>query len=348
MNDERIVLCCDNADAQQVDLQHKAAQFLAMRVGKDTAQAYTAGVNAYLRFTVAFGYQTLPASDQVLALFLAFQSQSCNSDSLSNYLSHIRDLHLRSGYPWKPVKDRWLISSTLKGIARMKGKQKKKKMAITVDMLRRMAVVINDDSFAAVCGIPPTNVRTVWSAILIGFFGMLRKQNICSKAVMTFDPKKSLIRGDLKWIPSTEALWFRARFSKTNLFGEKEHVIPLQYNGGPLCPVLAFFRHLEDTPGGIDNGPAFLMSKRGQLSPLSHAEFVSILKKLLEFIGENPRLFAGHSLRRGGATLGFKLGAPTCQIMTQGDWMSMAVLGYNDPAIEFVQCLPRMFADATR
>ena len=343
-----MLVCCVNADAQHIELQLKAAQFVAMRVGNDTAQSYTVGVNAYLRFTIAFGHQTLPASDQVLALFMAFQSQSCNSDTLSNYLSHIRDLHLISGFQWKPVKDRWLISSTLKGIARMTGKQKKKKMAITVDMLKRMASVVMDNSFAAAHNIPTTNVRTAWSATLIGFFGMLRKQNICSKAVMTFDPKKSLIRGDLKWISSTAALWFRARFSKTNLFGQKDHIIPLQYNGGLLCPVLAFFRHLEDTPDGGEEGPAFLMSKRGRLSPLAHTEFVSILKKLLEFVGENPRLFAGHSLRRGGATLGFKLGAPTCQIMTQGDWMSMAVLGYNDPEIEFLQCLPRMFANATR
>ena len=102
---------------------------------------------------------------------------------------------------------------------------------------------------------------------------MLRKQNICSKSMKNFDPKKSLIRGDLKWLPDTDALWFRARFSKTNLFGEREHVIPLQYNGGPLCPVTAFFQHLEATRGGDDMGPAFIMIKRGCYAALGHTEF---------------------------------------------------------------------------
>ncbi len=117
------------ADTQLIELQNKAAEFLALRLGEGSTQAYKAGVNAYLRFTVAFNFQALPASDRVLALFLTLQSQSRVPDTLSGYLTHIRDLHLRSGLSWIPVKERWRVSSTLKGITRMKGKQKKQKMA---------------------------------------------------------------------------------------------------------------------------------------------------------------------------------------------------------------------------
>ena len=76
-------------------------------------------------------------------------------------------------------------------------------MAITVEMLRKMAVVVANNAFAEASAISQTHVRTVWSAILVGFFGMLRTQIICSKSAKNFDPKTSLIRGDLKWIPNT-------------------------------------------------------------------------------------------------------------------------------------------------
>jgi hypothetical protein len=236
----------------------------------------------------------------------------------------------------------------MKGIQRAFGKQKKKKLAITTDMLYRMAGVVHSDEFANRTGINAQHVRAVWAAILVGFFGMLRKQNLCSKTVRKFDAKISLIRGDLQWIINTDALWLRARFSKTNQFGTKEHIIPLQHTGGPLCPVMAYLKHVSETTAGQDLGPAFLINKNGRTIPLSHDTFVDMLKQLLAFVGEDPTQFAGHSLRRGGATLGFQLGAPAYQIMAQGDWLSMAVLGYNDHQVEFLQCLPRLMAEATR
>ena len=61
----------------------------------------------------------------------------------------------------------------------------------------------------------------------------------------------------------------------------------------------------------------------------------------LELVGEEPYRFAGRSLRIGGATLAFAIGAPATDIMLLGDWVSEAVFGYNQPDTDLLQSLPR-------
>ena len=46
----------------------------------------------------------------------------------------------------------------------------------------------------------------------------------------------------------------------------------------------------------------------GNRTALPHAFVVKTLKEMLGAVGETPEMFAGHSLRRGGATLAFALG----------------------------------------
>jgi len=45
-------------------------------------------------------------------------------------------------------------------------------------------------------------------------------------------------------------------------------------------------------------------------------------------------------------TLVFRLGASTIQVMALGDWASLAVLGYNETEVDFLQSLPRQMADS--
>ena len=51
---------------------------------------------------------------------------------------------------------------------------------------------------------------------------------------------------------------------------------------------------------------------------LSHTFLVKVLKQLLQPIGESPELFTGHSLRRGGATMGFAVSAQTSHVLVLG------------------------------
>ena len=331
---------------QREALDRHTSEMVALGIAEQTAKRYGTGARAFVRFATFYQYTpVMPATDMALATFVSFQSQSCTHDTLWNYMAHIRDMHLRSGLAFKPIAERWLVKSALTGICRAFGTQKNKKMAITVKMLLRMRSAI-DNGFATKYNHTDGAVRCVWAAILIGFFGMLRKDNIASGKARTFDLNHCLIRGDLVFVPQTQALWLRCRFGKTNQFRERMHIVPLQHSGGKLCPVTAYNAHVMDFPSGSILQPAFMCDVKGRRTALSHTFLVKVLKQLLTDAGESPELFSGHSLRRGGATLAFAMGVHASYVMVLGDWASLAVLGYNDAQTDFLQCLPQWMAQA--
>ena len=56
--------------------------------------------------------------------------------------------------------------------------------------------------------------------------------------------------------------------------------------------------------------------------------FVSFLRTHLAWLGFDPKLFAGHSFRRGGASFAYQSGVPTRLIKALGDWCSDTILIY--------------------
>ena len=92
--------------------------------------------------------------------------------------------------------------------------------------------------------------------------------------------------------------------------------MPLPHTGGPLCPDTAYNNHVADYPDMTSDDlpqPAFMYDVKGKRVALSHS---------------------------------FLLGAATQQVMALGDWVSLAVLGYNETEAEFPQALPRRMASA--
>ena len=60
----------------------------------------------------------------------------------------------------------------------------------------------------------------------------------------------------------------------------------------------------------------------------SYNHFVSKLRDLLTGIGLNPKSYAGHSFRRGGASFAYLSGVPVELIKALGDWRSDTILIY--------------------
>ena len=61
-------------------------------------------------------------------------------------------------------------------------------------------------------------------------------------------------------------------------------------------------------------------------------------------IGIDHTLYAGHSFRRGGATLGFSLTSRHTLIQALGDWASSAFLAYDEHSDEARLELPTLMA----
>ena len=192
------------------------------------------------------------------------------------------------------------------------------------------------------------NALAMWAAVLVGFFGMLRKDNLTQGKVNAVNPLHGLRRGDICFSTSGTGVriaWLRVRMAKNNPFGERTHLVPLVANGTMLCPVAALFQHISDFPAAPES-PVFMCSPAGgrQPVPLSHTAFVSNLKQTLSAAGLDPSRFAGHSLRRGGATLAFGLQCPVQLIQLQGDWLSDCVYRYHEVSSASRLVLPTAMA----
>ena len=74
--------------------------------------------------------------------------------------------------------------------------------------------------------------------------------------------------------------------------------------------------------------PAFSFLEKGKIKCVSHKSFTTYLKQLLSKIGLNPDDWSGHSFRRSGASLLYRLGFDPLTIQACGDWSSDTFLRY--------------------
>ena len=70
-------------------------------------------------------------------MYPAYLAQRLKSSSIRQYLNIVRITHLEAGLV-NQLKDNWYISSTLKGVDRVKGKAVSRKSPITPDILFRI------------------------------------------------------------------------------------------------------------------------------------------------------------------------------------------------------------------
>lgn len=116
--------------------------------------------------------------------------------------------------------------------------------------------------------------------------------------------------------------------------------------GHPLCPVQAYERHILEFPV-THTSPAFLHSRNGHVTPITHSAFTDKLRKVLSHAGFPANKFSGHSFCCGGATYTFRCGAPVEIISLQGDWSSDTVLLYIAQPLERRLSLVKLIAQNT-
>ena len=155
---------------------------------------------------------------------------------------------------------------------------------------------------------------------------MFRKPSIAPKSLRSFDPKVGLSRG--KAVVYNNVVLVYQNHSKTNQFMASNRVVPLV--SGNICaldPVLHYAKLVNENPTP-DESPAFSFYENGSFKCVTHQSFTNYLKTLLRRIGVNPDDWSGHSFRRGGASLLYRLGCDPITIQACGDWSSDTFLRY--------------------
>lgn len=252
---------------------------------------------------------------------MAVLSQCLKFQSIKQYLNIVRLLHLEAGIP-NPLLDNWYIRSVLTGVKRVLGDSTSPKLPITPEILKAIRTKLNLQS-------PFDSI--FWSATLTGFFAFLRKSNLFYPAG-GFDKNKHLLRSDFSLCNT--GMVIKIKWSKTIQFSQRffQVVIP-RIPGNPLCPVAAIQDAFCLAPN-LPDDPAFSWRVGTSRTCMTYSKYISALRGHLGSCGFSPSAYAGHSLRRGGASWAFRCGVPGELIKQQGDWKSEAYHRYLELPLE--------------
>ena len=322
----RFVLCaCVYEDEVVMYLRKRVSFGLKATLAERTNVQYSSSANQFLLFGlwVCGSGDFLPASDDLLCLWLVWQARTVDPRNLSGYLSAVRNWHLSRGLPWVEVRDRYKVGWLLRGLRRVFSSPLKRKLPITPELLVRMRLC---DGIAW----EDPRMVVVWAAMLVAFFTMSRKDNVSVEKVDAFNARSHLTRADVRLLPGVVRCEFRR--SKVIQFGSRVHVaVVLAAPGRTLDTWSAVQAAFALSPRARATDPAFLLPSGRGFVPLTHYVFVSSLKHCLRRIGVDPGLYSGHSFRRGGATFAHRLGVDPMLIKRMGDWSSDAYMGYINP-----------------
>lgn len=268
----------------------------------------------------------------VLCRYAAYLARRLAVSSIRQYLNIIRLLHLEGGFP-NPLSNNWVLTSILKGIARLKGTSVSRKLPITPVLLLGIRDQLNFSK--------PVDI-VFWAICLLLFFGLLRKSNVLPLSAKKFDPSHHVRRRD--FVPFSWGLGLEIRWSKTIQTKEKVLVIPLPIlPRHPLCPVKAILSAFMVMPG-LPEGPAFPSSPLNPFQPVTAMQFTTRLARLLSPLVPDIGVYSTHSFRRGGASWALQCGIPSDLIKLLGDWKSDAYRKYLHPSMPLRLETARCFA----
>lgn len=279
-----------------------------------TFRNYEVQWSRFTQFCDEYGLQGMPADELTVCLYAQYLANDFASPhSVKNYVNGVRVRHLLGGKSVEPFKS-FDLAITFRGISRTKLHSVKQAAPVTVPLLFAMSALVDRSNAEDV---------VVWAAILIAFFGMLRKSNLVPDSAGSFDDKKQLCRNDVSF--SKEGIVLDIKWSKTLQFAQKILPVPiLAVPGSLVCPVKAY-RNMCKLVRGSGEQPAFMLPNK---QPLTYRVFQFRFRQWVHGAGWDAQLFSTHSLRRGGATLAFNAKVPGEMIKLQGDWASDAYLQY--------------------
>lgn len=291
-------------------------------------------------FCIYFKFRLLPASVECLCLYAQFLSRTLKAvDSIRNYLSGVGTLHTLCDIPYMG-KDNVELKLLLRGLARKKPHMPRQAAPLSPNILVRLLQFLDLDTYLD-C--------TMWSLLLLAFFTMSRKSNLVVTGSQKFNPEKQLCRSDVA--VGTNGLLVTFRWSKTNQFGGRTHVVPiLAIPGSALCPVKAYKDMLIKFPGEPNDPAFFLKGTAANIKkPVTYCLLQKFIKTGVAKLGLDPGAFSSHSLRRAGASWAFHSQVPSELIKSHGDWASMAYLRYLDFSLaERMQVAERMSEEVVK
>ena len=272
-------------------------------------------------FCVAFHETFLPASRDTLLGFIELMSRTVGFDHIQHILSSVKFLHDFTGHIY--AGDSFEFKVLLRGLKRKLSKSAKQALPITPEMLILMYQFVDINNPAELAH---------WTAFLFALRLLYRKSSIAPESLGSFNPITGLSRE--KAVLSNGVVLVFQNHSKTNQFMAATRTTPIvPGNILALDPVFHYSKLVSENIVPT-TCPAFSYLVNGAIKCVTHKSFSNHLKSLLFKIGLNPNNWSGHSFRRGGASLLYRLGIDPLTIQACGDWSSDTFLRYLEVNID--------------
>lgn len=302
----------------QLDL--KVAALKSFALATSTKRTYATYLHAYLNFCSQFGLPALPATDRNITRYIAHLHATKSPQSIQQYLSVIRLLHLEFQLP-NPLHDSHGIATLTKAIKRHKGTEPTYKLTLSPQDLLAIKQRLS---------LSRTSDAQIWSIILTCFFGLLRISNVSAPLTSSWDPEKVVKRTDITF--KDTGCVITIKWSKTIQFRERVFQAALPRLNSELCPTSALINFLHVAGPIPPHFPAWsYITTCGTPMVPTPASLRPRLQSLFVSIGLPPAHYNTHSLRRSGASHLVASGVPLEVIKLLGDWKSDSVFRYLKP-----------------
>ena len=250
----------------------------------NTLRAYRSDFSDFKNFCSDLNLPYLPTHIKAVSLYMTHLSKSNKYSTLKRRLASINVIHSLKGFHIDTKNP--LIKDNLEGIKRKIGIYQNGKKPLLINNLHKIIDVI--DYYKIQKYVRSTRDKAI---ILIGFSGGFRRSEIVN-----------LKKNDLEFVE--EGLKISLRRSKGDQYGEGMIKAIPYFNNKKYCAIIA----LQDWLSARTNNNDLIF-------PYSDKTVSLILKKYLNVIGLDSRLYSGHSLRSGFATSTASHGADERSIM---------------------------------
>jgi hypothetical protein len=291
-------------------------------IGDRTRSSYASHQNSLLHFCRIHDIPfTLPASEDLLCLWMAWLSKRLSFASIRVYLFGIRSLHVDSGWP-DPMLNKHRIARMLRGIKRNQGiNRSKPRLPITLAILQ---------CFRRILDFSRHDHRMLFAAMSTATCGLFRIGEIASYNVRPTADLRLLLFSDIHPFPLpssghplTSHYIIHLKTSKTDPF-RKGVDCPVSH---PLA-VDALQNYFSHHP--LSCSPSLPLFSFSDGAPLTRNILIACTKECLHKIGHDHSAYSGVSFRRGGATSLGLAGVQDRLIKLLGRWKGWSYSLYTE------------------
>ena len=264
-----------------------------------------------------------------IVLFVSFLIENkLKSSTVKSYLSAIRAVLWENNIS---LSENLFLLSALTRACKLKNDRITTRLPIMTDMIGKILHKCNN--YFMKKGQP--YLAKLYSALLsTTYYGLFRVGEVTKSPHV-------LLASNAQIATNKKKMLFILPTSKTSGLGDKPQRIKIesrrmdeddkignekQQSVKNFCPYLILKEYLAVRPDALNEDEQFFVFRDN--SPVQPFHLRKILHKMLRLVGEDPKLFSGHSLRIGRASQLAKLGVSVETIKKLGRWKSNAVFKY--------------------